>query len=179
MLSMVEREARYALLGGLPKKSAEATRTQQVDLLQQYKDRVHTITNDNGHEFAEHEKTSEQLKATVYFAHPYASWERGSVENMNGLVRQYFPKEQKLKEVDPERIEKVQAIDHRPGTWQPVPHFRAHPRPKFTTPIITHPNNVGDFRNHPLPEQSYVSDISCIDPEDSHCSTYHLRHELV
>jgi len=115
MLSMVERKARYVLLGELPKKSAEATRTQQVDLLQQYKDRVHTITNDNGREFAEHEKTSEQLKATVYFAHPYASWERGSVENMNGLVRQYFPKEQKLKEVDPERIEKVQErLNNRP-----------------------------------------------------------------
>ena len=53
---------------------------------------VHTITCDNGKEFADHEKIAMALDAEVYFAHPYSSWERGTNENTNGLIRQYFPK---------------------------------------------------------------------------------------
>jgi IS30 family transposase len=53
---------------------------------------VHTITSDNGREFAGHEEISKQLGADFYFAHPYASWERGTNENTNGLIRLYFPK---------------------------------------------------------------------------------------
>jgi len=51
-----------------------------------------TITGDNGVEFAEHEKISKALNAQFYFAHPYASWERGLNENTNGLIRQYLLK---------------------------------------------------------------------------------------
>lgn len=53
---------------------------------------VLTITSDNGIEFAEHEAISKALNAEFYFAHPYASWERGLNENTNGLIRQYLPK---------------------------------------------------------------------------------------
>ena len=53
---------------------------------------VRTITTDNGTEFAAHEIIARELGTTVYFAHPYCSWEKGAIENMNGLVRQYIPK---------------------------------------------------------------------------------------
>ena len=64
-----------------------------------YKDRVHTLTYDNGREFSEHEQMSAELDAQVYFAHPYSSWERGVNENTDGLIRQYFPKGQDLTSV--------------------------------------------------------------------------------
>lgn len=51
-----------------------------------------TITADNGKEFAKHQKISKLLGLDFFFAHPYASWERGTNENTNGLIRQYFPK---------------------------------------------------------------------------------------
>ena len=63
-----------------------------IDLLNPYKETVCTITADNGQEFAHHKYIKEQLKTTVYFAHPYYAWERGLCENTNGLIRQYFPK---------------------------------------------------------------------------------------
>ena len=55
-------------------------------------DKRHTATFDNGKEFAEHELLAQRLGLEVYFAHPYASWERGTSENTNRLLRQYYPK---------------------------------------------------------------------------------------
>ncbi|WP_340619158.1 IS30 family transposase, partial [Xenorhabdus entomophaga] len=54
--------------------------------------RLHTITLDNGGEFAQHEKVSQSTKAQIYFARPYASYQRGTNENTNGLVRRQWPK---------------------------------------------------------------------------------------
>ena len=53
---------------------------------------VRTITTDNGTEFAQYTMTAKALKTHVYFAHPYTSWEKGAIENLNGLIRQYIPK---------------------------------------------------------------------------------------
>ena len=53
---------------------------------------VRSITTDNGPEFAAHEIIARELNTKVYFAHPYCSWEKGAIENMNGLIRQYIPK---------------------------------------------------------------------------------------
>ena len=55
---------------------------------------VRTITTDNGTEFTAHEIIARELGTTVYFAHRYCSWEKGAIENMNGLVRQYIPNRQ-------------------------------------------------------------------------------------
>jgi IS30 family transposase len=60
------------------------------------KDRIKTITFDNGHEFSDHERIAKKLNTKIYFAHPYSSWERGKNENTNGLIRQYFPKKTDL-----------------------------------------------------------------------------------
>ena len=53
---------------------------------------VGSITTDNGPEFAAPEIIARELNTKVYFAHPYCSWEKGAIENMNGLIRQYIPK---------------------------------------------------------------------------------------
>ena len=61
---------------------------------------VQTITYDNGKEFSEHERIAKCLNADIYFAEPYSSWQRGSNENMNGLIRQYLPKSMPLDGID-------------------------------------------------------------------------------
>ena len=61
-------------------------------LLKPHLKKVRTITSDNGKEFAGHKEIASKLKANFYFAHPYSSWKRGTNENTNGLIRQYFPK---------------------------------------------------------------------------------------
>nr|WP_239250713.1 IS30 family transposase [Candidatus Nitrotoga sp. M5] len=84
-------------------------------LLTPYKDKCHSITFDNGKEFAEHEKMAVELKADIYFANPNHSWERGLNENSNGLLRQYFPKSMKLADITEEQVqEAVERINHRP-----------------------------------------------------------------
>ena len=80
-----------------------------------YKDIVHTITADNGKEFAYHKEISEALSADVYFAHPYSSWERGLNENTNGLLRQYFPKSTDFKTVTAAAVKHaVERLNTRP-----------------------------------------------------------------
>ena len=85
-----------------------------VEMLKPFKDRVLTITADNGKEFTRHQSIAKELDALFYFAHPYHSWEKGLNENTNGLIRQYFPKKTDSNNVDTERIIHVQnALKHR------------------------------------------------------------------
>jgi IS30 family transposase len=80
-----------------------------------YKSVVHTITTDNGTEFAEHERIAKKLDAKIYFAHPYSSWEKGLVENTNKLIRQYIPKRSVLRDFSDEFIHSVQLkLNRRP-----------------------------------------------------------------
>lgn len=92
LVSLVERKSRYTLLQPVTQQLANLVADATVTLLQPLANLVHTITGDNGKEFAEHVRIAETLKAKFYFAHPYSAWERGTNENTNGLVRQYFPK---------------------------------------------------------------------------------------
>lgn len=92
LLTVVERRSRYVLAKFIPSKKAAVVADALIELLEPLKNLVHTITFDNGSEFALHEKIASQLGATVYFAHPYSSWERGTNENTNGLIRQFIPK---------------------------------------------------------------------------------------
>lgn len=76
---------------------------------------LRTLTLDNGKEFADHEKLSENTGIDVYFAHPYHSWERGSNENLNGLVRQYFPKGTDFTLISERQIKEVEnKLNNRP-----------------------------------------------------------------
>lgn len=88
-------------------KGADEVTAATIRLLTPYRDAVHTITADNGKEFAFHEKISDALEAQVYFAHPYHPWERGLNENTNGLLRQYWPKKTDFKKV---KIDEVNAV---------------------------------------------------------------------
>ena len=86
-----------------------------ISLLHPFTNFVHTITGDNGKEFAEHVRIAETLKASFYFAHPYSAWERGTNENTNGLVRQYFPKKTDFSTVAlSEAKVAVDKLNHRP-----------------------------------------------------------------
>lgn len=76
-------------------------------MLKPYRNYVHTLTFDNGLEFAAHEKIATYLDAKTYFGHPYSSWERGLNENFNGLLRQYIPKGTDLRKVSHKRVKLV------------------------------------------------------------------------
>ena len=92
LVSLSERKSRLTLLKWVERRTAQAVADAVIELLEPCKHLVHTITSDNGKEFADHERIAKSLEADLYFAHPYAAWERGTNENSNGLVRQYFPK---------------------------------------------------------------------------------------
>ena len=86
-----------------------------IDELQDWLPYLKTITSDNGKEFAEHERIAEVLGIDFFFADPYHSWQRGSNENLNGLIRQYFPKKTDFSEVSEQEIKAVEKlINQRP-----------------------------------------------------------------
>ena len=99
LVTIVERATQFTLVANVPNKSAEAVTAATIELLSPYKGALHTITADNGKEFAYHEQLTAELGAAVYFARPYHSWERGLNENTNGLLRQYWPKNTDFKKV--------------------------------------------------------------------------------
>ncbi|MFQ3228435.1 MAG: IS30 family transposase [Porticoccaceae bacterium] len=86
-----------------------------IRILKQHKDKVKTLTFDNGSEFVRHEKIAKSLNAKTYFAHPYSSWERGINENTNGLLRQYFPKKTDFRQVSWKQVkDAVESLNNRP-----------------------------------------------------------------
>lgn len=108
ILTIVERKSGFALLRKLPSKEAEVTAEQLTNALLPIKEYVHTITSDNGKEFAKHELVAQALDASFYFATPYHSWERGTNENYNRLLRQYFPKKTSFEHITDEELKSVQ-----------------------------------------------------------------------
>ena len=76
---------------------------------------VHTCTEDNGSEFADHQTLTKNTGVPVYFTHPYSSCERGTVENTNGLVRYFLPKKTKFAKLTQTELNKIQdLLNHRP-----------------------------------------------------------------
>jgi len=115
IVSMVERTSKLTKLVKIPNKTAELVEQALLERLQPIKEFVHTLTSDNGKEFANHLNVSSQLKAGFYFATPYHSWERGLNEHTNGLVRQYFPKEKRFDTISSRDLEKVEELlNNRP-----------------------------------------------------------------
>lgn len=116
ILTLCERSRNYLIMERLQHgmdhgKVADAV----IRLLYPYRKNVLTITTDNGFEFRSHRKITEALKATVYFADSYASWQKGRIENMNKLIRQYIPKGTDFRELSDEFIHSVQLkINRRP-----------------------------------------------------------------
>lgn len=98
VVTLTERKSRFTLLRGVPSKKANVVAQVIIGLLNWVKP-LESITADNGKEFAGHQEIAQALSVDFYFAHPYASWERGTNENTNGLIRQYLPKSRSLKDV--------------------------------------------------------------------------------
>ena len=107
LLTLTERKSRFTLLGKVPRRTAGAVRQQVCQLLLPVRDKVHTLTSDHGKEFADHELITETLQLKFYFAHPYAAWERGTNENTNGLLQQYFPKKSDFQAISNQKMDQA------------------------------------------------------------------------
>lgn len=115
VVTLAERASRYVLAGPIRSKHAAGVTAVTTRLLSPHRDKCHTITFDNGKEFAQHEHLAAVLNTDIFFAHPYHSWERGLNENTNGLLRQYFPKNMKLLDITDKQVQKaVDRLNHRP-----------------------------------------------------------------
>lgn len=116
LLSLTERSTNFLIVKRLEAgKNAKALARVVVSLLLPYKKDVLTITTDNGSEFADFKYIEKWLDTQVFFAHPYSSWEKGAIENANGLIRQYLPKGMDFNDVTNDEITQVQyKINRRP-----------------------------------------------------------------
>jgi IS30 family transposase len=115
LVTLVERKSLYTVIQAVLHTTAGEVRNAVKQALTPHKDRVHTITYDNGREFTDHEGMAKDLETRIYFAHPYAPWERGLNENTNGLIRQYFPKHRDLTIVTTREIKTaMNKLNHRP-----------------------------------------------------------------
>ena len=105
----------YAVMAKVSNKTSATVSSAIVDKLKPIAARVKTLTFDNGKEFAGHAYIDEQLQSTAYFARPFASWERGSNENLNGLLRQYVPKKRAMSTVTDEKIKMIESrLNNKP-----------------------------------------------------------------
>lgn len=120
IVTLVDRKSRFLRMGLVARRTKEAVAEKIISLLADLP--VHTITCDNGKEFTDHERVAKTLRTKVYFAHPYASWERGT----NGLICQYIPKDTKFNDLTCVDIEFVES--------------RLNTRPRkclsFATPVV-------------------------------------------
>lgn len=113
LVTLTERKSRLTRIYKVVRKTAQEVGDAVIEVLGPMMQLVHTITSDNGKEFAHHKRIAEELMADMYFAHPYASWQRGTNENTNGLIRQYFPKDMDLSMITEEDL---QAVEERLNT---------------------------------------------------------------
>ncbi len=114
--TLVERKARFTFIIKLKNRKSATVRKGFAKEFNQI-DRMFTksLTYDNGMEMAEHKKFSNHTKMPVYFAHPYSSWERGTNENTNGLIRRFFPKKTDFNKVSEKQLKIVQEkLNNRP-----------------------------------------------------------------
>ena len=116
IVTLIERSTNMLFMRKLKKgKNAKDLARTVIHLLSPFKEHVKSITTDNGTEFACHEMIGKSLGVTIYFADPYASWQKGAIENANGLIRQYVPKTETFEHVSHQQITKYsKKINIRP-----------------------------------------------------------------
>lgn len=115
LLTINDRASGLLFMDKVETKESIEIEAKTIELLQDWKPLLHTITSDNGKEFANHQQIAQKLEIDYFFAKPYHSWERGANENLNGLVRQYFPKKTNFESITKEQIEKVvNILNNRP-----------------------------------------------------------------
>ena len=115
ILTINDRASGMLRMKKLPNKEAKTVSMAMIKLLEPWSPYLKTITADNGKEFAQHQMVSEQLDIEYYFADPYSPWQRGANENLNGLIRQYFPKSSDFSCISEQQIQQVQdKLNNRP-----------------------------------------------------------------
>jgi len=114
--TLVDRKSRYTLIVKVKsRKSNTVVNAMASAILALPEDKYKSMTYDNGTEMAEHKLFTKLTGMRVYFAHPYSSWERGTNENTNGLIRRYFPKKTDFNNITEEQLSKVQyLLNNRP-----------------------------------------------------------------
>ena len=115
LLTLTERKSRFTVLALAKRLTAPVVREEICSRLLPFKGRLYSLTSDRGKEFAEHVQISKALGIAYYFAHPYSAWERGTNENTNGLLRQYFPKSTSFLAITEAEIDHaMHQLNHRP-----------------------------------------------------------------
>lgn len=114
--TLVERKSRYTIIMKLESKKAEHVAKKFIQKIKKMPHQlIKTMTYDNGTEMAKHQKITNKTGMKIYFAHPYSSWERGTNENTNGLIRRYLPKGTNFKKIDQKSLEIIaQKLNNRP-----------------------------------------------------------------
>jgi transposase, IS30 family len=115
IITSTERKSRLLLVAKVPSKNSDVVGDALITLLMPHKKRIKTHTTDNGSEFAKHVRLAKTLKCQHYFADPYSSYQRGSNENANGMVRRFFKKGTDFEFIDDKRLQKsVNIINQLP-----------------------------------------------------------------
>lgn len=115
IVTLVERRSGYLLAGQLGRITAELTANTIIRVLNPIRGAVHTLTLDNGSEFADHQRMAAALSMVTYFCDPYCSGQRGTNENTNGLLRQYYPKGTDFSKVSQRALNRVvEELNNRP-----------------------------------------------------------------
>lgn len=115
LVTAVCRKTKRLWMGKVERHTGLNVALKLINLFEIERANIHTFTSDNGKEFSHHKNIAKRLDVDFYFAHPYASWERGVNENTNGLIRQYFPKKMSLKNVTQADIDEVvNKLNNRP-----------------------------------------------------------------
>jgi IS30 family transposase len=115
VVTVVERKTGLVRIGPIQRATKELTLDRTVKLLWEERDRVKTITADNGTEFHNYRELESNLDTQVYFATPHHAWERGTNENTNGLIRQYLPKGTNLSRLTQQQCDRIaEQLNNRP-----------------------------------------------------------------
>ena len=115
ILTLVERKSGYVLIGKMRARTAAEANRALLELMERHPRRMATITADNGTEFHWYEKVEAVSRVKFYFANPHHSWERGTNENTNGLIRQYLPKGESMRRVTQEVCDAIaNQLNNRP-----------------------------------------------------------------
>jgi transposase, IS30 family len=116
ILTHVDRKSGYLIADKVEMATAESVQILTINSLKKLpKTKVKSITYDNGVQFSKYEDTEQKLNISIYFAFPYHSWERGTNENTNGLIRKYYPKKTQFNNITQKDLDKtVKLINNRP-----------------------------------------------------------------
>ncbi|CDN30441.1 hypothetical protein BN938_1843 [Mucinivorans hirudinis] len=115
ILTINDRATSRVWIRKLSGKEATPLAEKTTSALKKVKELIHTMTADNGKEFAKHEEIAQKLELNFYFCKPYHSWERGANENTNGLIRQYIPKGTDFSEITDKQIKWIEnKLNNRP-----------------------------------------------------------------